>query len=80
MPQAQAINSYTQGQKIIEYMKRYGSITPMDAFHKLNITKLSTRIGELEARNQVKVTRLMETSENSEGVKSRYMRYFLNEN
>lgn len=37
----------TQHERIIDYMERFGSITPMDAFNDLGITKLSTRIGEL---------------------------------
>lgn len=37
-----------QGEQVIEYLKNVGSITPMDAFFDLGITKLSTRISELK--------------------------------
>lgn len=38
----------TQHEAIINYLKQNGSITPMEAFDQLGITKLSTRIGELK--------------------------------
>ena len=31
----------TQKEKVLRYMKRYGKITTMDAFYKLNITRLA---------------------------------------
>ena len=37
----------TQGEKILVYLDRYGSITPAQAWYDLGISKLSTRIGEL---------------------------------
>ena len=37
-----------QGEQVIEYLKHVGSITPMDAFFDLGITKLATRISELK--------------------------------
>ena len=37
----------TQHERILDYMDRFGSITPMDAIFDLGITKLATRIGEL---------------------------------
>ena len=36
-----------QKERIINYMKNNGSITPMEAFSELGITKLSTRISEM---------------------------------
>lgn len=38
-----------QQQRIIEYMVEFGSITPMEAFADLGITKLATRVSELIA-------------------------------
>lgn len=38
----------TQHDLILAYLKEHGSITPMDAFHNLGITKLATRISELK--------------------------------
>lgn len=38
-----------QQQRIIDYMVEFGSISPMEAFADLGITKLATRISELIA-------------------------------
>lgn len=43
----------TQGQRIIQYLEEKESITPMEAFSDLGITKLSTRIGELKQSGYV---------------------------
>ena len=37
----------TQRDAILQYIKDYGSITPMQAFSDLGITKLATRISEM---------------------------------
>ena len=37
----------TQREEIIEYIREYGSITPMQAFYDLGITKLATRVSEM---------------------------------
>ena len=37
----------TQAKRVIEYIEKFGSITPMEAFMDLGITKLATRISEL---------------------------------
>lgn len=37
----------TQHQRVIQYIKQFGSITPMQAFADLGITKLATRISEM---------------------------------
>jgi hypothetical protein len=37
----------TQREAIIEYITEFGSITPMQAFADLGITKLATRISEM---------------------------------
>ena len=39
----------TQREAIIKYLKDFGSITPMEAFFDLGITKLATRISEMRA-------------------------------
>jgi DeoR/GlpR family transcriptional regulator of sugar metabolism len=38
----------TQHQKIVEYIKKNGSITSFDAYTKCGITQLATRIKELK--------------------------------
>jgi hypothetical protein len=37
----------TQRDAILNYIKEFGSITPMQAFSDLGITKLATRISEM---------------------------------
>lgn len=68
----------TQCQMVISYLKEKGSITPMQAFHDLGITKLATRISELRKRGR-KISGVMEESENRYGKTVRYMRYTLGE-
>lgn len=66
----------TQHQRIIQYMQDFGSITPMEAFTELGITKLATRIGEI-AQLVHGISREMETAKNRYGETVRYMRYRL---
>ena len=65
----------SQHEMIRRYMEKNGSITPMQAFMELGITKLSTRIGEMINQGQ-KITKMMETGTNRFGENVRYMRYF----
>ena len=37
----------TQRELVLNYIKEFGSITPMEAFADLGITKLATRISEM---------------------------------
>lgn len=37
----------TQHTRILRYLKEFGSITPLEAFTDLGITKLATRISEM---------------------------------
>ena len=37
----------TQREEIIAYIKEFGSITPLEAFYELGITKLATRVSEM---------------------------------
>lgn len=38
----------TQQEAILDYIYRFGSITPMQAFADLGITKLATRVSEMK--------------------------------
>lgn len=66
----------TQGERIIAYIKEYGSITPYEAFADLGITKLATRISEMTAQG-IEFEKVMETSKNRYGQNVHYMRYSL---
>ena len=68
----------TQQQRILQYMRDFGSLSPMEAFRDLGITKLATRISEMTRSGQA-VTRQMEISHNRYGDTVRYMRYRLPE-
>ena len=68
----------TQQQRILQYMRDFGSISPMEAFRDLGITKLATRISEITRGGQA-VAKQMETSRNRYGNTVRYMRYRLPE-
>ena len=66
----------TQCEKIIDYMERFGSITPMDAFMDLGITRLSARIYDIR-NSGTEVHGELELSKNRFGDRVHYMRYSL---
>lgn len=66
----------TQHEKIRNYIETHGSITPMEAFEKLHITKLSTRICEMD-RNREIYKREMIRNVNDHGEDVCYMKYSL---
>ena len=77
------MNSETSGSKptkntqhlmIKKYLKENKTMTPMDAWNKFNITKLSTRIGEMERKGMISTVHEMKTNPNTG---SRYMEYTL---
>lgn len=66
----------TQQELVIKYIKDFGSISPMEAFHDLGITKLSTRVSELK-RDGWKFNTVVEKGVNRYGKKTHYCRYSL---
>lgn len=69
-------NHLTRQHKAILYLIIIrGSITPMDAFNELNITKLATRISEMK-KIGVRFEQTYESRTNLLGYKSHYMRYW----
>ena len=66
----------TQKDQIMDYLSRFGSITPMEAFADLGITKLATRVSEM-SRDGVSFRRKLEKNVNRLGKKVVYMRYWL---
>ena len=64
----------TQYERILQYMDDFGSISPMEAFSDLGITKLATRISEM-TRNGYRFTKTMCDSTNRYGQKVSYVRY-----
>ena len=64
----------TQHELILKYMDDFGSITPMQAFIDLGITKLSTRVGEM-IRNGVQIQKKTVHSRNRYGKHIHFTRY-----
>ena len=68
-------NRLTVQQKLIlDYIAAFGSITPMDAFGTLHITKLATRISEMKMLG-IQFDQVYESRKNDTGRSVRYMRY-----
>lgn len=63
-----------QYERISTYMDDFGSISPMEAFTELGITKLATRIGEM-IRNGYRIEKIPESRLNRYGQVTRYTRY-----
>lgn len=69
----------SQKEEILEYLKTHKSITPMDAFYSLGITKLATRISE-HRKDGVKFNIEIEKHRNKYNTRTvRYARYSLAE-
>lgn len=64
----------TQKEMILEYLKKYGSITQAEAIAALGCYRLPARIGELKARG-IRIKRRMEEGLNRFGERTRYARY-----
>lgn len=64
----------TQYDKILDYIDRFGSISPMEAFMDLGITKLATRVSEM-TKNGYKFDKKLESTKNRYGESVHYMRY-----
>lgn len=64
----------TQHEKILKYISVHGSITPMEAYEHLHITKLATRISEM-IRMGLEFEKVPESHVNANGERSHYMRY-----
>lgn len=69
----------TQCEQIIDYLNKFGSITPMEAFADLGITKLATRVSEMRKDGrEFKIETVKST--NRFGKTIRYAKYSLKEN
>lgn len=68
----------TQAERIIEYVSEFGSISSMEAFRDLGITRLAARIADLEA-DGVCFSRVREMVVNRYGEKVYFTRYSIGE-
>lgn len=64
----------TQKEAIIQYITDFGSITPMEAFGDLGITKLATRVSEMRKDGMVFKIEMMK-GKNRYGKPTRFARY-----
>ena len=67
----------TQEQLVLQYIKDFGSISTLEAFKDLGITRLSAKIFNL--RNDYNVRDSWDESVNRYGKKVRFKRYYLDE-
>lgn len=64
----------TQAERVMDYITEFGSISSMEAFRDLGITRLAARIADLES-NGVCFSRKREMVVNRYGEKVYYTRY-----
>jgi len=64
----------TQKERIVRYLDDFGSITTMEAFADLGITRLASRIHEL-VREGVPIKKEMASSKNRYGEEVHFTRY-----
>lgn len=68
------ISKLPQKDRVMKYLKDFGSITPLDALKDLGIMRLGARIWEL-IREGWNISRETEHSKNRYGKSTRYARY-----
>lgn len=68
----------SQANRILDYIHRFGSISTMEAFMDLGVTRLGARIYELEKRG-IQIEHKMETGINRLGEKTHFTRYSIKE-
>ena len=66
----------TQADRVLAYIRTFGSITTLEAFRDLGVTRLSARIYELRARN-INIDSTSVTSKNRYGESCTYAKYYL---
>lgn len=70
----------THADRIMEYIRTNGSITPMEAARDLHIIDLARDISYMRKNGYNNIVGVPETSRNIFGDKCRYYRYSLEEN
>ncbi len=64
----------TQRERILDYIRVHGSITPIDAFRDCGITKLATQVSNM-IRDGIAIKKTYEKGKNRYGETVYYMRY-----
>ena len=68
----------TQCQRIIDYMRRFGAISTLEAFNDLGVARLASRIHDLKAQGY-NITSSIGTAKNRYGEKIHFSIYRLKE-
>ena len=68
----------TQCQRILDYMRRFGSISTLEAFNDLGVARLASRIHDLKGQGYSIVSEI-KTSKNRYGENTSYKVYKLKE-
>ena len=68
----------TQNERILSYMKQFGSITQLDALKDLGVMRLASRISDMKSMG-VPIVSTVETVKNRYGEKTYIKRYSLKE-
>ena len=68
------VKTVTQVERIIDYIKRYGSITPLDALKEFGCMRLASRMCDIKAMGYG-IVREFEHSKNQSGEPVKYARY-----
>ena len=66
----------TQCDKVLEYMRRYGSITQLEALRDIGCMRLASRISDLRYQGYA-IGRRMKTSKNRYGEDVYFAEYYL---
>ena len=66
----------TQCDKVLEYMRRYGSITQLEALRDIGCMRLASRISDLRYQGYA-IGRRMKTSKNRDGDDVYFAEYYL---
>lgn len=64
----------SQKQMVLDYIRDFGSITPIDAFRGLGVTRLAAKVFELK-KDGHDIDKVIETGKNRFGNRTRYARY-----
>ena len=68
----------TQCQKVLEYMKQFGSITPLEAMQDIGCMRLASRIADLKDQGY-SIGKRMKSSKNRYGKNVSFAEYYLEE-
>lgn len=68
----------THEKMILDYMRKHGSITAMDAIRDFGCMRLASRVSDLRW-DGYNIETVMESGKNRQGETVRYARYYLHE-